>query len=270
VDNSVNGIRKGIDSSPVNGRSYLDFTLSDSHANRDSSPAIRKTVSLSLTVKDIEAARTALEDIAKRHHGYFAELDSEGQSEDGKSLTASLRVPLARVDSTVVELRKLGQVLEEKQTGEDLTHQLRDLGARLANSRRTEKRLTDLLVRRGDKLKDVLDVERELASTREEIERMEAEDRNTTNQVEFAAIELSLRQDYKPALGLVPPAAGKRLRNASVEGYRRATESGMNVLVSALHYGPTVLLWVMVLLFPAQRIWRRIRSIQVQTVAGTV
>jgi len=181
-----------------------------------------------------------------------------------------LRVPLARVDSTVVELRKLGQVLEEKQTGEDLTHQLRDLGARLANSRRTEKRLTDLLVRRGDKLKDILDVERELASTREEIERMEAEDRNMTNHVEFAAIELSLRQDYKPALGLVPPAAGKRLRNASVDGYRRATERGMNVLVSALHYGPTVLLRVMVLLFPAQRIWRRVRSIQMQTVAGTV
>jgi hypothetical protein len=270
VDNSANGVRQGIGTKQLNGRNYVDFTMANSRADREFSPAIRKTLSLSLTVKEIEAARAALEDIAKRHHGYFAELETEGQSEGGRSLTASLRVPVTGVESTVAELHKLGQVLEEKQAGEELTQQLQDVGARLANSRRTEKRLTDLLVRRGDKLKDVLDVERELASTREEIERLEAEERNMTTQVEYAAIDLNLREDYKPALGLVPPAAGKRLRNALVEGYRRAAESGMNLLVSGLHYGPTVILWVVVLLFPARQVWRRIRALQVQALAGTV
>src|SRR5260370_8906233 len=42
-----------------------------------------------------------------------------------------------------------------------------------------------------------LDVERELASTREEIERMEAQLRNMESQVSYASIDVKLREEYK-------------------------------------------------------------------------
>jgi len=62
--------------------------------------------------------------------------------------------------------------------------------------------LTELLAKRTDRLKDVLDVERELASTREEVERMEAEQRNLQQLVNYASIEVNLREEYKP-LGIL-------------------------------------------------------------------
>jgi len=203
---------------PINGRNYI--TLTNSQVVRELAPMIEKTASLSLTVKEMEVARAALEDIEKRHHGYFAELNSEGQSEAGRTLTASLRVPIGELDATLGELRKLGHLDEEKQGGEEVSQKHVDLEARLRNARNTEKRLTDLLTKRAAKLKDILDVERELADTREEIERMEAQLRNMENQVSYAAIDLNLREEYKPALNLAPPATGARLRNALVDGYK--------------------------------------------------
>jgi len=295
TDNSVNGIRKsvspdaikafkGTDNLPVNGRQYIDFSRTDSHVSRE--PAgldtsvhselatrvdtvdtavvpvqmIERTASLSLTVKEMDAARAVLEDIEKRHHGYFADLNTEGQSEAGRTLTASLRVPASELDATLGELRKLGHLDEEKQGGEEVSQQHVDLYARRQNARHTEKRLTDLLTKRADKLKDVLDVERELASTREEIERMEAQLRNMEKQVSYAAIDLKLREEYKPALNLAPPATGARLRNALVDGYHSAAESALGLVLFVFQEGPTILFWLLLLFFPARWTWRKLRA----------
>jgi len=53
--------------------------------------------------------------------------------------------------------------------GEEFT----DVTARMGNARRLEARLIELLATRTGKLKDVLDVEQELARVREQIERYE-------------------------------------------------------------------------------------------------
>jgi len=304
TDNSVNGIRKSvspegvkafnsIDNRPVNGRPYIDFSRMDSHVSREPTaldtsvhtelatkvdttvvPAqmIERTASLSMTVKETDAARTALEDIAKRHYGYFAELNTERQSDAGRTLTASLRVPSGELDVTLGELRKIGHLDEEKQGGEEVSQQHIDLEAHLKNSRRTEKRLTDLLTKRTDKLRDVLDVERELASTREEIERMEAQLRNMENQVSYASIDLKLREEYKPALNLAPPATGARMRNALVDGYHSAVESALGLVLFLFQEGPSFLFWLLLLFFPARWTWRKLRALaaQKQSLAGAL
>ncbi len=233
---------------------------------------IERTASLSMTVKEMDAVRAALEDIEKRHHGYFAELHTEGQSEAGRTLTASLRVPVGELDATLGELRNIGHVDEEKQGGEEVSQQHVDLYARRQNARNTEKRLTDLLTKRADKLKDVLDVERELASTREEIERMEAQLRNMENQVRYALIDLKLREEYKPVLNLAPPATGTRLRNALVDGYHSAVESALGLVLFLFQQGPSVIFWLLLLFFPARWAWRRLRAIaaQKQSLAGAL
>lgn len=226
----------------------------------DTAPMIAKTASLSLTVKDVDAARASLEQVAKKHHGYFADLSTEMQSDGGHSLTASLRVPTGELDPALAALRNLGQVLEEKQGGEEVSQRYVDLKARLLNSRRTETRLTDLLVKRTDKLEDVLDVERELASTREEIERMEAQQRNMKDQVSYASIALKLTEQYKPAFNLAPPATSTRVRNGMVDGYHAAVDSALTLILFLLQNGPTIILWLVILFFPARWTWRKLRT----------
>ena len=292
-DNSANGIRAAVspeDSSKLaltlqggsaKEREFIDFTSQmvpsigaapASGTNLGGTQMIERSASLSLTVKEMDAARTTLEEIAKQHHGYFAEMNIAGQSDTGRTLSASLRVPAGELDATLAELRKLGQLGEEKQGGEEVSQQYVDLKARLDNARHTEERLNELLTKRAAKLKDVLDVERELAGTREEIERMEAQQRNMENQVHYASIDLKLREEYKPDLNLAPPAAGTRMRNALVDGYHSAVDSALNILLFLLQDGPSTLLWLLLLFLPARWSWRKLRLVaaQKQSPAGAL
>jgi hypothetical protein len=287
VDNSLNGIRGSVsresiaafnrtDKLSIHAKEHISALDTQVHSELATTVVpvqmIERTASLSMTVKELDAARAALEDIAKQHYGYFAELNIEGQSETERTLTALLRVPAGELDATLAELRKLGHLDEEKQGGEEVSQQHVDLEARLKNARNTEKRLTDLLTRRADKLKDVLEVERELADTREEIERMGAQKRNMENQVSYAAIDLKLREEYKPALNLAPPATGTRLRNALVDGYKLAVESALGLVLFLFQEGPPLLFWLLLLFFPARWTWRKLRAAaaQKQSLAGAV
>jgi anti-sigma factor RsiW len=276
-DNSVNAVRaeslqERAPATKTDGRKYLDFTLLNSQTSREPAEMIQKTASLSMTVKELDAARTALDDIVNRHHGYFAELNTAGQSEAGRTLSASLRVPADELDTTLAELRKLGHLDQEKQGGEEVSQQYVDLVARLDNARHTEKRLTELLTKRAAKLKDVLDVEREIASTREEVERMEAQRQNLENHVNYASIELNLREEYKPALNLGPLAIGTRLRNGLVDGFHSAVESALGLVLFLFQEGPSILFWLLVLFFPARWTWRKLRAAaaQKQSLAGAL
>ncbi len=223
-------------------------------------PMIVRTASLTLVTKDFEKTRADVERIVRQHGGYSAQLSASGQSGMGRALTATFRVPADQLDSTLSELKKLGRVEQELQGGEEVTRQYVDLGARLSNARHTEQRLTEVLRLRTGKVADVLQVEREIARVREEIERMDAERKNLENQVRYATLKVTLSEEYRAQLEVTPPTTGTRLRNATVEGYGSAVESAVGLVLFLLSYGPSILFWSLILFWPARFAWRRVRA----------
>lgn len=225
-----------------------------------SGPMVVRTATVSMTVQEFDKARSSLEDILKRHRGYVGDLQATSPSESGRALTATLRVPADQLDGTLTEIKKLGRVDAESQNGQEVTAQFVDLEARLANSRNTEQRLTDVLKQRTGKLSDVLEVETEIARVRGEIEEMEAERKKLSSQITFATLTATLTEDYKPKLQAVPPSTLTRFRNSAVDGYRSVMESIVGLVVFALSYGPSLLLWGGLLFFPARKMWRKLAA----------
>ncbi len=225
-----------------------------------SGPMIARTASLTMVAKDFDAARAAVERIVSQHQGYVANLTTAAPKNAARTLTATLRIPAPQLDAALVELKALGRIEQETQAGEDVTKQYTDLVARLNNSRTTEKRLVDILRQRPGKVSEVLEVEQEIARVREEIEQMDAERKSTEKRVQFAAVELRLSEEYKAQLEVTPPSTGTRLRNALVNGYHRVAESIFDLVLFALDYGPSLLLWSFVLFWPARLAWRRWRA----------
>jgi len=90
---------------------------------------------------------------------------------------------------------------------------------------------------------------------------MEAQLRNMEKQVSYASIDVKLREEYKPALNLAPPAMGTRLRNALVDGYKSAMESALGLVLFVFQEGPTILFWLLLLFFPARWTWRKLRAV---------
>jgi hypothetical protein len=204
-------------------------------------PMIARTSQLTLITKEFDKARGALEDILKRHRGYLGQLDVNAPADGQRMLTATLRVPADQLDPTMSEIKKLGAVESESQSGEDVTQQSVDLDARLNNARNTEQRLTALLHDRTGKMTDVLAVEKEMDRVRGEIEQMEAEKKTLVNRVDFATLNVTLREASRAQLS--PHSTWDRFRNAASDGYASLVAGVVGALVFLLAYGPSLLLW---------------------------
>jgi anti-sigma factor RsiW/uncharacterized small protein (DUF1192 family) len=220
---------------------------------------IVRTASLTLLTKDFDKTRAALEDVVRRHRGYSAQLTVGSESGSAHKLSATFRVPVDQLDAAIAEIKQLAHVEQESQGGEEVTEQYVDLNARLSNAQRTEQTLLDILQKRTGMLSDVLAVEQELARVREEIERMEAELKNLQNRVSFSTLQVELREEYQAQIE-IPHSLGGRLWNAVVEGYRTAVDSLVGVVMFLLNVGPFLLLWALILFFPARYVWRRVRA----------
>jgi hypothetical protein len=220
-------------------------------------PLIARTVSLSIVAKDFDTARQSLDAILARHNGYAAVLNVATPQGAARTIQASLRIPAPQLVAAIAELKALGRVENETQNGEEVTQQHADLLARLKNSRETEQRLQDVLRTRTGKVKDVLEVEEEIARVRGEIEQMEAEQQTLEHRVNFATIDLKLAEEYKAQLSSPAPSVAMQLRNATVNGFRNVSESLLGILLFFAESGPALLLWLLILAFPARLIWKR-------------
>jgi hypothetical protein len=123
-----------------------------------------------------------------------------------------------------------------------VTDQIVDLDARLASARATEQRLTELLRSRTGKLSDVLEVERELARVRLDIERLDAEKTNVGRRVSYATIGVTIVEERKAGLD-GPLSIATRIRVAAADGLESALESVALAVLVLLRAGPSLLLW---------------------------
>lgn len=222
-------------------------------------PQIVRTVTLTIVTRDFAAVRPAVDRILQSVGGFVGNIQVSGEANTG-SLQGTLRVPANRLAEAVAALRALGRVLDESQTGDDVSEQVRDLEARLTNSRNTEKRLANVLQNRTGRVSEILEVEREIARVREEIERMDAERQNLERRVAYATITLHVSEQRQASLDMGPQPLSTKFRNATVDGLRDAFESVLGLTLWLLRVGPTLLLWVVVLWWPVRFAIRRGRA----------
>jgi len=224
-------------------------------------PMIARTVSLTLIVKDVAAARAQLDRILAHYQSYAAQLTVNTPEGASRSFQASLRIPAPELSSALADLRSLGRVQNESQSGEEVTQQHADLVARLQNSHETEQRLRDILAQRTGKIEDVLQVEEEIARVRGEIEGMEADQKALEHRVDFSSVDLQINEEYKAQLDSPSASTGNQIRNAFVSGLRNAGATLLGILLFFEESGPVILIWLAILVLPVTLLWRRYRRL---------
>ena len=259
----ANGMELGGDLFVERAKTSSDATkLPQNEELLETTPMIARSAVLRLEVKEMFDAHERLNQILFQHKAYIAHLSVIGEGNSQQTLVASLRVPAKQLNDCLAELKKLGRVTEETLAGEEVTSQHRDLVARLNNARTTESKLNDVIRRHTGKVTDILEVEKESARVRGEIEQMEAEQKTLEHRVEFATIDLKLAEEYKAQLNTPAPSVLMQLRNAAVNGFRNAFESFLTVVLFLVESGPSFLLWLALLGIPAWRLWKRYRHAQ--------
>jgi hypothetical protein len=221
-----------------------------------SGPMVIRTIKLTLIAKEFDAARSRIDGIIRESKGYVDHLSVRGEAGSARTLSATLRLPAGQFESGLTELKKLGRLMEELQNSSDITSQYVDLAARLLNARNSEQRLLGLLRDRAGNLKDVIEMEREIASVRESIERMEAQQKDLNNKVQFVTIQLELAEEYHAQLESPAPSTGTQLRNAAVDGIRDAADNTVDIALFLLRYGPVLLIWFALIGSVIAGLWR--------------
>ena len=223
-------------------------------------PMIARTASLTIIVKDFAASRRSLDTILARHHGYSARLAISTPENAPRSFQASLRVPAPELSSAVDDLKTLGRIENESQSGEDVTQQHNDMAERLKTSRETEARFEAILQQRTGNVAEVLQVEEGIARVRGDIERMETEQTVLEHRVEFATVEIQLSEEFKAQLNAPSSSAANRIHNAFVAGIRNASATLLGIVFFFEEYGPVLLIWLAILSLPVLLILRRYRK----------
>lgn len=222
-------------------------------------PMIVQTASLSIVARNYDEASEAIGKLAKARGGYVEKLDAKAQTGSARELSIALRIPDKQLDGFLADLRQLGHVEQESQSNEEVSAEYVDLQARLRSAQATERRLIELLATRTGRLEDVLDVERELARVRGEIESMQGQSNLLLHRVSYATVQVELSEVYHERLQL-GVSTGTKLRNAFVEGIHNLEDGIVGALVFVLDEGPAILFWLAVLGLPVWLIWRRWRT----------
>jgi len=176
-------------------------------------------VTMTVEVKEFAPAKEKLLKAVEEAGGYVAQASAAETPNQPQRADLTVRVPVEKLPAVLEQVRGLGRVVNEQLSSEEVTAQVVDLEARLRNSRATEARLISVLEQRTGKVADILQVEREIARTREEIERMEAQRKNLVARVELATVSVTLVEEFQAELAPAPVGTATRLRNAFVEGY---------------------------------------------------
>jgi hypothetical protein len=145
---------------------------------------------LDVEVKDMPAALQQAQSLVSSLGGYIA---GSKESNDGDNSYASItyRFPVERWDEALTGLRALGQrVINENTTADDVTADVVDMDARLANLRAAETQYQSFMAK-AVTIDDVLAVQKQLTDVRGQIEQLQAQRDNLANRATLATLTVN-------------------------------------------------------------------------------
>ena len=184
----------------------------------DSRKLIRNA-QLDLQVVNYEAAVQRLTTIAAEEHGFVATQNSAKLPNGKLQGTVVIKVLPENLDRFLQEARELGELKNQTLGTEDVTKAYFDTDARLRNAKRMEDRLLEMLQKNTGKVSDLLQVEKELARVREQIEQMQGELKYYDALVQYATVTVTLAEKDldEPAAFLLRETANLSLFSPDVE-----------------------------------------------------
>jgi Domain of unknown function (DUF4349) len=180
------------------------------------STMIIRTGQAFIEVEKVDPAMLKIRQLVAQVGGYITNSSISGGKDQIRQASIEIKIPNTKYDEAVGSLSSIGKVETVTSNAQDVGEEFVDVSARVANARRLEERLIDLLAKRTGKLDEVLRVERELARVREEIERYEGRLRYLTARVAVSTLTVSI---HEPA-PIIEPG-----RNPIAEAFRRAWQN---------------------------------------------
>lgn len=152
-------------------------------------PKIIKNARLRFQTGNIDTTTTAVQQLVKKYNGNI-QSDLQEHDDERLSRSISVRVPSANFDAFIADLSKGVDYYDSKEiSSEDVTEEYVDITARIKTKKQLENRYYELL-KKANKVSEILEIEQKLSEIREEIEAKEGRLKYLQTKVSMSTIDL--------------------------------------------------------------------------------
>ena len=191
---SADMVAPAIGAPPLNVPGSKSVEAADAFGTRQ----VIKTGSMTITVAQPADAADEASRIVESAGGRI-DSRTEHAATDGNRGSASLtvRIPSAKLTSTIEQLNKLGTVKDVAISSDDVTGQSQDLDARISALRTSVDRLLALMSK-ATSTQDLITIESARSDRQGNLESLEAQQRQLKDQVDLSSVTLNLNSVAKP------------------------------------------------------------------------
>lgn len=182
---------------------------------------IIRNANLTMEVDSTTDTQHKVTSIAEAHGGFVVTSEAK-QREDSDPAKRTLdiklvvRVPADRFGSALDQIRGLaGTLREEAVTGQDVTEEFIDLEARIRTQKALELQFLEIM-KQARKVEDAMEVQRQIAEVRTEIEKLEGRKRFLENRSSLSTITVNIEAPKMIAVNTT--GFGRDLRDSVSEG----------------------------------------------------
>ena len=242
-------------------QNQVSLETADKNQAEPEKPVERKIIrnaELQLESDKPDEAQQKISEIAARYGGFVVE--SKKQSSDVSvaetdTITLTIRVPAEKFEQALAEIRKIAsRVIVETVKGQDVTEEFIDLQARLGAKKALEQQFIEIM-KRSNSVEDALNVQRELANVRGEIEQIEGRKRFLENQASLSTINITLQTPM--AIAGSSKGFFYRLTDAISYGFDGALSFVLGFVTILIAVLPFLLLIVLPIYLVLRYFWRK-------------
>lgn len=155
----------------------------------NSEQKIIKEGNLRFETNDLEDTYNQIQNSAKKHNAIIQN-DTEGKDYESVFRKLIIRIPSKNFDLFLKDISKGVSYFDNKEiSSQDVTEEYIDIDARLKAKKVLESRYLELL-KKANKVSEMLEIEKQLSSIREEIEAKEGQLNYIQNRVSFSTITI--------------------------------------------------------------------------------
>ncbi len=251
----------GRESSPIAQQVSLNQAEQTQTAPTAIERKIIRNAELQLEANSPEESQLKITQIAQSAGGFVVESMQSGsdvKSSSRDAVTMTIRVPAEKFNETLDEIRKTGsRVISETVKGQDVTEEFIDIEARLKTQKALEQQFVEIM-KQAKTVEDALNVQRELAEVRGEIEKVEGRKRFLENQATLSTIKIRLQTPAAVSAGST--GFFYRLTESLSDGFRFALNFLLGLITFVIAVLPFLLFIVLPIYLVLRYFWKKSRK----------
>jgi len=236
----------------------LDQTANNQPQQNVIERKIIRNADLKLEANSPEETQQKIAQIAQSKSGFVIETSqtsSNVQTSTRDVVNMTVRVPAEKFEEAIAEIRQSGsRLIQENIKGQDVTEEFIDIEARLKAERALEVQFLEIM-KRATTVEDALNVQRELADVRGEIEKIEGRKRFLENQSSLSTIKVQLQTPT--SLSANPTGFFYELKEALSTGFNAALNFVLFLITAIIALLPFLLFIVLPIYLFLRYFWRK-------------